>query len=303
MTDDGAATAVDLPRARAAVDAALDRVRTALLGDEPHEPWAAAARYALAGSGKRLRGMLACAAYRACEGRGDAAPLAAAVEMLHGYSLVHDDLPCMDDDDVRRGRPTTHRVHGVPAAVLGGAALVPLALRAVAAACAELRIPQPARTEIVRTLCAAAGAGGMIAGQWLDLLGEREPELSLEELERLHAAKTGALIAASARVGGIAAGAPAAHCDALARYGAALGLAFQIVDDVLDVTGTTAVLGKTAGRDVALGKTTYPARLGVDGAMRRAHALVEQACATLAGERLLTGELRHIAELVITRTN
>src|SRR5436305_3033378 len=200
---------------------------------------AEAIRYSLLGEGKRLRPVLVLAAYDATAGDAtDASALAAAVEVVHAYSLVHDDLPCMDDDDVRRGRPTVHRVYGVAAATAAGLAMVPLAALCAAEACEALRVPSADATGVVRDLMIASGAGGMIGGQLLDLEGEGKP-LALEDLQRIHRAKTGALIAAAATIGGRAAGAPPTGLSALARYGDAIGLAFQIADDVLDVTATT----------------------------------------------------------------
>jgi len=301
MSDNAGAT-VDLQAVRADVDAALGALTDALL-ELPDGPVARAARYSLRGPGKRFRGSLLIASYHACGGTGDAAPLAATVEMLHCYSLVHDDLPCMDDDAMRRGRPTTHRAFGPAAAVVAGASLIPVALRALGRACAGLGLSPEAAAAIGAELFGAAGACGMIAGQWLDLRAEGAAALDAGALDAIHSAKTGALIAASAKVGALAAGAGDASLDALARYGAALGLAFQIVDDVLDVTATSATLGKTVGRDVALAKSTYPALLGVQGAMDRARALVRDGCAALNGAALLTPELRHLADLIITRTS
>jgi geranylgeranyl pyrophosphate synthase len=259
-----------------------------------------AIRYSLLGEGKRLRPVLLLAAHEAAGGAGDAGPLAAAVEVVHAYSLVHDDLPCMDDDDVRRGRPTVHKVFGVRAATAAGLTMVPLAALATRDAAVALGLQPPAVTAIVRELMRASGAGGMIGGQLLDLEAEGRA-LTLEELQRVHAAKTGALITAAVVVGGIAGGAPDPVLRALETYGRRVGLAFQIVDDVLDVTATTDELGKTAGRDVALGKSTYPALLGVEGARSRAVALVDEACAALAEVGLLTVTLEHLARFSISR--
>ncbi|GAC1516720.1 MAG: polyprenyl synthetase family protein [Gemmatimonadaceae bacterium] len=256
--------------------------------------------YALRGEGKRLRAILLLSAYKAVGGRGDASDLAAAVEVAHAYSLVHDDLPCMDDDDVRRGRPTVHRVYGIRAATCAGLAMVPLAARCAYAAARDLGLDEGRATTIVRELMTAAGAGGMIGGQLLDLEGEGHA-LTVSELERVHRAKTGALIAAAVRIGGIAARATASQLDALSHYGAAIGLAFQIADDVLDVTATTDQLGKTAGRDAALRKSTYPALLGVDGARSRAAALVEDACSALSQTALLSPALEHLARFIVDR--
>lgn len=284
---------------RRAVAAALDAFCARHLADAPG-PVGEAIRYALRGEGKRLRAILVFEAYRAAGGTGDPAELAAAVEVVHAYSLVHDDLPCMDDDDMRRGRPTTHVVHGVAAATAAGLAMVPLAARTAYAGARALGLSASRSAEAVRELMAAAGGSGMIGGQLLDLEGEGRP-LGLPELERIHRLKTGALITVSVRLGGLAAGCDTSRLAAFTAYGDAIGLAFQIADDVLDVTATTEVLGKTAGRDVALAKSTYPALLGVEGAIARADALVSQGCAALAGAGLLTPALEHLARFAITR--
>jgi geranylgeranyl pyrophosphate synthase len=261
---------------------------------------AEAIRYALLGEGKRLRAVLLLEAYRACGGTGDALDLAASVEVVHAYSLVHDDLPCMDDDDVRRGRPTVHRVYGVPVATAAGLAMVPLAARCAWHAAKAMGLGDETAADIVRDLMGASGAGGMIGGQLLDLEGEGV-QLTLESLERVHRLKTGALIMASVTLGARAALAPAGRRAALARYGAAIGLAFQIADDVLDITATTDQLGKTAARDLDLNKSTYPALLGVEGAIERAVALVEDGCAALQHEGLLTPTLEQLARYIVER--
>ena len=285
--------------ARTAVQQALDAFCARWLNDVAPLT-AEAIRYSLLGEGKRLRAILLLEAYRACGGTGDASELAASVEVVHAYSLVHDDLPCMDDDDVRRGRPTVHRVYGVPVATAAGLAMVPLAARSACHAARMMGLPDDEVADVVRDLMDASGAGGMIGGQLLDLEAEGVP-LSLDALERVHRLKTGALITASVTLGARAARASAARRDALARYGAAIGLAFQIADDVLDVTATTDELGKTAGRDLALNKSTYPALLGVEGAIGRAVALVEDGCAALAQEGLLTPTLEQLARFIVER--
>jgi len=261
---------------------------------------AEAIRYALLGEGKRLRAILLLEASRACGGPAQATELAAAVEVVHAYSLVHDDLPCMDDDDVRRGRPTVHRVYGVEVATAAGLAMVPLAARSAYHAARTLGLAPAECGAIVQTLMRASGGGGMIGGQLLDLEAEGV-HLSLEAMERVHRLKTGALIAASVELGAQAARASDQRRRALAHYGAAIGLAFQIADDVLDLTATTDELGKTAGRDLALAKSTYPALLGVQGAIERAAALVEEACAALAVEGLLTPTLEQLARYIVER--
>ncbi len=295
----GALDDVSFGEDRRAIQSALASVCAGYLDDLP--PVAAEAiRYSLMGEGKRIRAILLLAAYRAAGGRGDASALAALVEVVHAYSLVHDDLPCMDDDDLRRGRPTVHRVFGVAAATAAGLAMVPLAARCAMEAGVRLELPDTVCGTILRELMRAAGGGGMIGGQLLDLEGETKA-LSLEQLERIHRAKTGALVTASVRIGGIAALGPARVVDALDRYGAAVGLAFQIADDVLGVTATTDQLGKTAGRDVELQKSTYPALLGVEGAVARATSLVDEACDALDREHLLTPALAALARFAVSR--
>jgi farnesyl diphosphate synthase/geranylgeranyl diphosphate synthase type II len=286
---------------RAAIGQALAGFCDRYLRDVP-SPVSDAIRYSLLGEGKRMRGILLLSAFEAADGEGDAADLAAAVEVVHAYSLVHDDLPCMDDDDVRRGQPTVHKVYGVRAATAAGLAMVPLAARCAVDAARALGLGDDDASSIVAELMRASGAGGMIGGQLLDLEGERRP-LELADLERIHRAKTGALITAAATLGGRAARASAQRLQALATYGAAVGLAFQIADDVLDVTATTDQLGKTAGRDAALQKSTYPALLGVAGARGRAEALVDEACAALDDVGLLTPALDFIARFTVERTS
>lgn len=284
---------------RAAIDAALaamcDRELAAIDSGVRD-----AIRYGLLGEGKRLRGLLVLAAYQAAGGPRNAAPLAAAVEVVHAYSLIHDDLPCMDDDDLRRGRPTVHRVFGVPAATAAGVAMVPLAAGTAYRATLALEASVERAGEIVRALMRASGAGGMVGGQWLDLQAEGR-RIPLEELEGMHRAKTGSLIAASTRIGALAAGISGDELDAFTRYGDALGLAFQIADDVLDVTATSDQLGKTAGRDAALGKSTYPLLLGVEGARRRARRLATDACDALRPYGRLTPHLERLAVHVVER--
>ena len=287
---------------RSAVDAALRALCERELGDieQVNASVADAIRYSLLGGGKRLRGVLLLSAYSAAGGRDDASALAAAVEVVHAYSLVHDDLPCMDDDDVRRGRATLHRVFGVRAATVAGLAMVPLAARAASRAASALGLAASATGRVVSELMRASGAGGMIGGQLLDLEGEGRP-LQLFDMERVHRAKTGALIMAAVVIGGLAAQASDAVLQALARYGDSVGLAFQIADDVLDVTATSDVLGKTAGRDLALGKSTFPSLLGVEGARQRGESLVEEGCAALSDVGVLTPALAGLARFAVRR--
>jgi geranylgeranyl pyrophosphate synthase len=263
-------------------------------------PVAMAIRYSLLGQGKRFRGLLVLASYRAAGGAGDASGLAAAVEVVHAYSLVHDDLPCMDNDDMRRGRPTVHRAFDVEIATAAGVTMVPLAARRAYQAARDLGTGSVLAGRIVGELMTASGAGGMIGGQLLDLLAEGQ-RLGLEELERIHRAKTGTLISASARIGAMAANADDLLLVAFTHFGDALGLAYQIADDVLDVTATSDQLGKTAGKDVANAKSTYPLVMGIDEARRRAGALVNEACGALEAVGRLTPDLERLARHVVER--
>lgn len=285
---------------RARVDAALatlmDAAGSGTLVD--------AARYAVDAGGKRLRPILCIAGYRAVAGT-DRVPepvyrLASSIELIHTYSLIHDDLPSMDDDAVRRGRPSTHVAHGVATATLAAAALIPLAVRVAQEAGTDLALAEGVLRDLVGTLCAAAGAGGMVGGQALDLEAEGR-DIGLEALEQIHRKKTGALLAAAPLMGGIAAGAGPAARNALAVYGTALGLAFQIADDILDVTGETAVLGKAAGRDQALEKATYPSLAGLDGARERAEAEVARALDALRAGGIRSEELTALARFAAAR--
>jgi len=246
--------------------------------------------------------MLLIAAYRAAGGSRDPSGLAAAVELIHAYSLIHDDLPCMDDDDIRRGRATAHRVFGVLATTVAGAIMIPLAARLAHDSAVVLVLPGETACMIVKVLMRAAGAGGMIGGQLADLDAEGA-DLSREDLDLIHSAKTGALIAASLEIGGLAAAATPPKVRALADFGARIGLAFQIMDDVLDVTSSTDMLGKTTGRDAALRKSTYPALLGVEGAKARASDLVASACDDLQSNDILSGELEDLATFIVSRSH
>lgn len=286
---------------RATIESALDEICARYLSDLP-SGIAQAIDYAVRSPGKRLRPLLVIFAYRACGGEGEITRLACAPEIIHSYSLVHDDLPCMDDDDMRRGRPAVHRVHGAHTAILAGASMIPLAVTVATHALSALGTPDGQARQTMAALLSGAGGGGMIGGQLRDLAGEGA-SLSLAELEEIHAAKTGALIAASARMGALASGADDGAAETFDQYGRSIGLAFQIMDDVLDLTSTTAALGKTARRDEALGKSTYPALLGIEGARARAQALVDAALGALAERHLLTQDLREVANFIVTRTS
>ena len=261
-----------------------------------------AMRYALDGDGKRLRPALCVAVYRALGGADGAAiqRLAAALEIIHTYSLVHDDLPCMDDDDFRRGRETTHRAFGVETAILAGAALIPLAFRVADEALDGMNASASVRSRVHAELAASAGAGGMVGGQLLDLQGDATIT-DAAQLERIHAAKTGALINAACVVGALVANATAEELHAVSAYAGHLGLAFQIADDVLDETASTEQLGKTAGKDRDGAKATYPALLGLEGARRRARMEADAARAALARGGVADLRLRELATFAIER--
>ena len=270
-------------------------------------PVPAAVRYSVLSEGKRLRPTLVFAAHEALGGEGAApgvAELAAAVEVVHAYSLVHDDLPCMDNDDLRRGRPTVHRAFDVPAATSAGFHMVGLAAQVLVSGLDALDSEPQRRRAIALELFRAAGAGGMIGGQVLDLEAEGRA-ISIEALREVHQRKTGALIAAACVIGGLAAagGAPGDHLAALRAYGEAIGLAFQIADDVLDATATSAQLGKTAGRDAALAKSTFLSVLGVGVARAEAERLAAQAVDRLRQAALVSPTLVALAHYIVTRTN
>ena len=281
------------------IEAALIAMLDELLGDVPAavgDP----IRYAVLGPGKRIRPLLLMAACRATGGEAEAAaPVACSVEFVHAYSLVHDDLPCMDDDVLRRGRPTLHVRYGTPAAVLAGAALMPLAMRAIRLGAVRLGLGDEAVRELVRRLTVAAGGQGMVGGQLLDLRAEGR-DVSPEELETIHLGKTARLISAAAAMGGIAAGAPAEQVERLERFGRRLGLAFQAKDDILDLRGTTDELGKVSGRDAALHKATYPAVHGLAEAERLSRELLSAAEEELDGLPDV-GDLRAIADWILAR--
>jgi geranylgeranyl pyrophosphate synthase len=292
-----AALRPQLEQRRAHIEHELGAIAASVTGDDDV---ARALRYALDAPGKRLRPVLCIAAIEALRGTYEHAHVraATAIELVHTYSLVHDDLPCMDDDDLRRGRATAHRVFGTAAAMAAGFALIPLAARTVAAACAELQLEPRVTANALRELCAGAGAAGMVGGQMLDLEAEGQP-LDLARLRRVHAMKTGALFAAAARMGAVIAGADDGIVDAFGRYGSSLGLAFQIRDDVLDVTTDASTLGKTPGKDEASSKATFAALLGVDRAdfvaQSEAAAAVDSLAAAGISSDLLAGLARFAA--------
>ncbi|MFQ3788497.1 (2E,6E)-farnesyl diphosphate synthase [Halomonas sp. A29] len=286
--------AVLLAADRARVDAFLARVFDQRRPAAPRLE--DAMRHGLLVGGKRLRPLLVYLAGRALGAHDEAldAP-AAAVELIHAYSLVHDDLPAMDDDDLRRGQPTVHRAYDEATAILAGDALQTLAFEVLARA-AHPRLPA-----LILTLATAAGRDGMVGGQALDLAAVGgHPDV--EALATMHAHKTGALIRAAVRMGALTAVEESdPRVAALEHYAEALGLAFQIHDDVLDVTGDTQTLGKASGADAARDKPTYPALLGLEGARRRASELTEEALAALGSLGEAGGPLAQLARYMIER--
>ncbi|TMG93620.1 MAG: polyprenyl synthetase family protein, partial [Betaproteobacteria bacterium] len=266
--------------------------------DESPQSLHAAMRYAALGGGKRVRALLAYASGEL--GGADAGLVdhaAIAVELIHAYSLVHDDLPCMDDDVLRRGKPTCHVAYGEAVALLAGDALQTLAFEVLAKA------PLSQAQAQIAMLAEAAGSHGMAGGQALDL-AHVEDALSLNELERMHALKTGALIHAAVRLGAACGRAlDQAQSDALDRYAAAVGLGFQIVDDVLDVEGTAHSLGKTAGKDAAQGKATYVSLLGLDAAKIRVAELRDEAHTALLAFGAGARRLNELADWIALRKN
>jgi geranylgeranyl diphosphate synthase, type II len=324
---DSAASATEtldafLQRHRVVVDQALDRY----LPSPPACPEIVsdAMRYSVFAGGKRLRPMLTLAAADAVSGargvdgtrgvgRADAVqlalPAACAIEMIHTYSLIHDDLPAMDDDTLRRGRPTLHVVYGEGIAILAGDGLHAEAFALLAR---EPAVDDPAvaaqKLRVIRVIGDAAGAGGMVGGQAIDLQAAGQAPghaitLDRDGLQGMHARKTGALIRASAVSGAIMAGADNDLVQAVDRYAIDLGLAFQIVDDILDVEGSAAQLGKTAGKDAAGAKPTYPALFGLERSRALGRECVDRAQRTLADAGLTTGQLPAIAQWVLTRRN
>ncbi|MEI6352087.1 MAG: polyprenyl synthetase family protein [Verrucomicrobiota bacterium] len=257
-----------------------------------------AMRYSLFAGGKRLRPILCLAAAEASGGEtGPALPLACAVECIHTYSLIHDDLPSMDNDDFRRGRPTSHKVFGEGIAVLAGDALLTIAFEIVAAAQGWPRYPMAV---LVKELANAAGSRQLIAGQVADIEGEGK-KATVRDLRFIHEAKTAALLTASIRLGGMSANVTPVKLEALTEFGMNLGLAFQVIDDILDVTQTSEKLGKSAGKDVAAQKATYPSILGLEKSRKEAQRLTAASLAALKPFGKKGETLKVIAEYLLQR--
>jgi farnesyl diphosphate synthase len=288
--------------------AELDTVERALERWVPHAAPAglgAAMRYSVLEGGKRLRPLLVLAACEAAAGDRSAALRAStAVELIHAYSLIHDDMPCMDNDVLRRGKPTVHVRFGEAQAMLAGDAMQALAFEVLTPAAADEHSFAPLlQARLCGLLARAAGHEGMAGGQAIDLASIGVP-LSEYQLRDMHRRKTGALLQASVLMGAACGELPARAWDALSLYGAALGLAFQVVDDILDVTQASETLGKTAGKDEDHNKPTYVSVLGLDGARNQARALRERAQGALAGSGLRhTARLSWLADLVVDRNS
>jgi len=279
-----------------AVNAALDH----FLPAEKTKPATIheAMRYSIFAGGKRTRPALLLAAATACGGKeADALPLACAVECIHTYSLIHDDLPAMDNDDFRRGKPTNHKVFGEGIAVLAGDALLTQAFEIAAQAKGWPRYPH---RDLILEIARAAGSLQLVAGQVADLEGEGK-KLSVSELRYIHERKTSALLCCSVRLGGMSANCTPAQLQALTDFGYNVGLAFQVIDDILDVTQTTEQLGKTAGKDVAVQKATYPAIVGLEKSRKIAEQLTAKAFAALKPFKGHAAALEGLAEYILKR--
>jgi geranylgeranyl diphosphate synthase, type II len=282
---------------RKLTDAALERLLPAVSvrPTSIHQ----AMRHSVFAGGKRIRPILCIEAGRAVTGSLPAGieELGAALEMLHTYSLIHDDLPALDNDDLRRGRPTCHKVYGEAVAILAGDALQTQAYEVLS----ELRCPPEARVKIIQEVAHGTGTvNGMIGGQVVDLEAERT-KANAETLEYIHRSKTAALITAAVVTGGVFASADGRQVESLRRFGQAIGLAFQIVDDILDVTQTSEQLGKTAGKDVASEKATYPALFGLEESRKKARELLEDAYKGLQNLGANGETLKGLARFLIER--
>jgi geranylgeranyl diphosphate synthase type II len=259
-----------------------------------------AMEYSLMAGGKRLRPTLVLESAVACgggsgPGNRSALSAAAAIELIHTFSLVHDDLPAMDNDDLRRGRSTNHKVYGEAMAILAGDAMVSLAFEIIATDADPLVAPK-----LIAELAHATGPQGMIGGQVLDMEGEQK-SLSYEDLQHLHRMKTGALLRSACRLGALSTNASETQLSSLTDFGEHLGLAFQIVDDLLDVTASSEQMGKATGKDAAKGKNTYPALLGVEESQKQAHAQLEAALKSLGALGASANGLRSLATFVVER--
>lgn len=284
----------------ALVDAALDRY---LPGETelPHSVHKAM-RYSVFAGGKRVRPILMLAACQAVGGdAGRTIPAACAMEMIHTYSLIHDDLPAMDDDDFRRGNPTNHKVFGEAIAILAGDALLTEAFKLVSDPRFASGCEPSALLAVIHEIASCAGSYGMVGGQVIDMESEGRQDIDLATVQYIHTHKTGALIKASVVAGALLGGAAGRQLAAITRYGEAAGLAFQIADDILDIEGTTEEIGKDAGSDQARGKATYPSVMGLAAAKEEARSMMEEALRSLEIFGAEADPLREIARYIVQR--
>lgn len=284
------------------VDKALDR----FLPKETELPHSVhkAMRYSVFAGGKRVRPILMLAACQAVGGDTDlAVPAACAMEMIHTYSLIHDDLPSMDDDDFRRGNPTNHKVFGEAIAILAGDALLTEAFKLTSDPRFTKESNPAGLLAVIHEIATCAGSYGMVGGQVVDMESEGKPDIDLATVQYIHTHKTGALIKASVVAGALLGGADGQKLAAITRYGEAAGLAFQIADDILDIEGTTEEIGKDAGSDQARGKATYPAVIGLAAAKDEASAMMDEAMRALEVFGSEADPLREIARYIVQRRN
>lgn len=261
-----------------------------------------AMRYSTFAGGKRIRPLLLLAACEAVGGEiSSALQAACAMEMIHTYSLIHDDLPAMDNDDFRRGKPTNHKVFGDAVAILAGDALLTQAFSLLSSPFFAANVPPDRILSVIHEIAHAAGSRGMVGGQLVDMESEGKKDLDLPTVQFIHTHKTGALIKASVKCGAILGGADERQLAAITRYGEAIGLAFQIADDILDIEGTTEEIGKDAGSDQARGKATYPAVIGLKESRRRAAELLEIALEAISSFDERSEPLREIATYILAR--
>jgi len=290
-----------LARKRDLVDGSLEKLvpPATTFPQAVHE----AMRYSLFAGGKRVRPVLALAAAEALGAKtGDLLPIASSLELIHTYSLIHDDLPAMDNDDFRRGRPTCHRAFGEALAILAGDGLLNMAFEVLSDPRRLKAVPAKRMLAITREIATAAGVFGMVGGQVVDIQSEGK-EVDFPTLEYIHTHKTGALIRASVRAGALYAKAGRRQFAALTRYGELVGLAFQIADDILDITGKQEDTGKDMGSDLKKGKKTFPSFYGLEESRRRAGEVADHAVAALEGFGRAADPLRELAKYIITRVN
>ncbi len=286
----------------ARIDAALDR----FLPKETELPHSVhkAMRYSIFAGGKRVRPILMLAACQAVGGNTECAvPAACAMEMIHTYSLIHDDLPAMDDDDFRRGNPTNHKVFGEAIAILAGDALLTEAFKLASDPRYTAGSEPSGLLAVIHEIATCAGSYGMVGGQVIDMESEGNTDIDLATVQYIHTHKTGALIKASVVAGALLGGAAGQQLAAITRYGEAAGLAFQIADDILDIEGTTEEIGKDAGSDEARGKATYPAVMGVAAAKGEAQSMMDEALRSLEIFGAEADPLRYIARYIVQRKN